>query len=586
MNPQTQAPQWNTEADFAASLKQKYPAYQSMDDKELVTKVLAKYPTYQSQIKQLSQPQTEEPAPAPGAEKKTSFAGKVIRGTLKPVLKTAMSLQNLGEAAAGQPITEEAHGDLANYVQEADGKPIQRVGHDFDPSQGFTKQNIGAIKDAAGTGAELASFAVGGGEGAQVAKGALKNTIEQSIKQGAKTGATSGALSGLGTSLQDNASAKDVLKSTVAGAATGLTAGGVLGAGGGMLAKGARGTAKAASATGEAIANPAKAVRSLTTKLSPTIKHIATDTENRPAMISHIQEAQTLAKEAQKGQGSASPIQNTANELFGKEGKVTTAIDKGRQAAGEKMNKALETKGVGDVPGDFSAHATQLEESPAWKRATKSYGSMTRADQNLYNEFKDEMYQFKKPMTLKETDDFIRNWQGRNSSDATLNKAITNTVHDVNEAAKSHADKLEESLGVEGHPYRESNDEYSRFIQPHKYLQEGRGEINRTTGRFPGAQKLLREVTHGEGDSKEMMDAVRQLGGEAGKKNGMSINDQAHLSTFIHDIYSGMEPKTALSNLSLGFSPIMTISRTAKNLLAKGTPDDIVKHLIDILNKK
>lgn len=342
----------------------------------------------------------------------------------------------------------------------------------------------------------------------------------------------------------------------------------------------------ASKVAGDVATAPGKSIRAITTKVPEQIKNVTRNASDPDAMIAHLKDMQNLAKESQKGEGGQTPIQKTANDLFGQEGSVTGAIDEGRKAAGEKMGKALATPGVGDAPVDLSENTRSYQDFLGKTNLEKRLGSMSKSDYNTYADFRNALFEFKKPQPLTKVDNFLREWQTRNAQDPTLNKAITNTVHDINETAKSTADKAEEATGQEGHPYRESNDEYRKYIQPHQFLQEERGVQNNATGEFPGSQKLLRQVTSVEGPEKTSFDAVRKLVGNKVGKSGMTMNDQAHLATFVHDIYTGVKPEVALQKLSIGWSFPMSLVRSAKNIIgASGNPDMVIKRMVDLIDK-
>lgn len=355
----------------------------------------------------------------------------------------------------------------------------------------------------------------------------------------------------------------------------------------------------AISKTGEVVKNavneagkaPGKIVRQLETALSPQIRNVTGETVNPEAMMRHIKEAQGLTKESLKGQGSMTSIENTAHKLFGFEGEVTKGLREGKEMAGKKMNEALADPAVGNAPVDLSAnlksHADFLKKTNLEKRAS----TMSTADRNLYYQFRDSLYEFQKAQPLTKVDEFLREWQTRNATDPTLNKAITNTVHDINEAAKNTADKVEEATGKQGHPYRESNDEYKKYVIPYNEVKGSldKGYTSPISGASTGSGDLLRGAISNEGKMKGVMNDIRSLVGEKvkGKSGGLTINDQAHLSTFVHDIYNGMKPTVALKKLSVGFSIPMTAIRTAKNFIAGGsTPDTVIQRLMDVLEKQ
>lgn len=80
-----------TRAEFAASIKAKYPVYASVPDAELVDKMLAKYPVYQDQVVDFKSTATLPPEPSRMA-RVGELAGDVLTGAAKGAGQTAANL--------------------------------------------------------------------------------------------------------------------------------------------------------------------------------------------------------------------------------------------------------------------------------------------------------------------------------------------------------------------------------------------------------------------------------------------------------------------------------------------------------------
>ena len=163
-----------------------------------------------------------------------TFMGNVVRGIINPFAKLATSGVNLAQDIVGAPETQPFSG---KYLGD-----VKKVGAGFDVTKGLTPENIKAVKESAGTGLELGSYLVGGGEakaGLTAAKAGLsfgKGLLKQTGK-GMLEGAGIGALGSAGSALEQNKGLVDTLASTATGALGGGLTGGALSFGGGVLSK-------------------------------------------------------------------------------------------------------------------------------------------------------------------------------------------------------------------------------------------------------------------------------------------------------------------------------------------------------------
>jgi hypothetical protein len=142
--------------------------------------------------------------------KQKGFVENVAAGVVKPFARLGTNLVNAKQIAFGEQKTQPFSGDFLGEV-----KPVGQSG------------SFGAdLKDALGTGLDVASNIPIGGGVAGVAKAGLKGAVKQGIKTGVKAGATAGAMQGAGGSLQEDQGIGGFVGNTLLGGA----AGGVMGA--------------------------------------------------------------------------------------------------------------------------------------------------------------------------------------------------------------------------------------------------------------------------------------------------------------------------------------------------------------------
>lgn len=184
-------------------------------------------------------PNEVKPVTEPG------FVQSVAQTVAKPFLKTASSVRdiykNTKEAVKLIPAAAKDAIDIGidpnrSFMDELKNLPAPAPATEYNygyfgkqkpigPTANILKsplapENVTAIKDAVGTGAELASYIPAGGAIATTGKGILARTIPK-ITTLAKEGAASGALAGFGTAMQENKGAVDTAIDTFGSAAAG-----------------------------------------------------------------------------------------------------------------------------------------------------------------------------------------------------------------------------------------------------------------------------------------------------------------------------------------------------------------------------
>jgi len=165
-----------------------------------------------------------------GDNVKPTMAGSFIRAALNPFAKLAASVKATGQALQGKQPTDMK----SDYFGT-----VEPIGKGFDVTKGL-QENIKPLKDAVGTGAELASFIPvvrGAKVGAELIKQPFKQSIKQSAKALGKEGVVQGGLGGFGVSLQNDDNLAKTVGNTLIGAGLGGTIGAGLGAGGSALTR-------------------------------------------------------------------------------------------------------------------------------------------------------------------------------------------------------------------------------------------------------------------------------------------------------------------------------------------------------------
>lgn len=165
-----------------------------------------------------------------------SMGGSLVRGISNLPLKVVASGKNVINAIEGKDENEDLQ------VSEYFGK-IERIGKGFDVTKGLTKENIKALKDAVGTGAEAASYLIGakplttlGGVAVkQLTKQEIKKRILKEAMRVAKYEATAGAVGAGGFAAQEGKDLKGIIKDALIGAGFGTALGFGLGGAGAKL---------------------------------------------------------------------------------------------------------------------------------------------------------------------------------------------------------------------------------------------------------------------------------------------------------------------------------------------------------------
>lgn len=170
-----------TRAEFAASIKAKYPVYAAVPDAELVDKMLAKYPVYQDQVVDFKS--SADPAPEPSIlENVAGVAGDLVTGAAKGLGQSVTNLGRLPHMVPGvtkavdwlygKPgVSDAAFGEADRALQpqgmaQAIGHGVEQIGEFFVPSGAVSRAAKGmgmvgraGLETAAGSGVALAQGA-------------------------------------------------------------------------------------------------------------------------------------------------------------------------------------------------------------------------------------------------------------------------------------------------------------------------------------------------------------------------------------------------------------------------------------------
>ena len=161
-----------------------------------------------------------------------------IQDTTKAFLKLPATVSALGAKTVALGAEVAGRPDIAQRIDKT-------VEEGIDYGYFGNVKPISSMKEAIATGAELGSYAIGGGGVATAAKTGLKGLLVRGLKEGLKTGAASGGLFSFGQSMQEAESKPmDVAYSTLFGTALGGVAGGILGTAIPLVTKGVKETLK------------------------------------------------------------------------------------------------------------------------------------------------------------------------------------------------------------------------------------------------------------------------------------------------------------------------------------------------------
>lgn len=102
------------------------------------------------------------------------IGGELVSGLVKPFAKVATSGLNIAQVATGNKPTTPFSGKFLGQVDP--------IGKGFEVTEGLTPNNVNALKDSAGTGADIALTLGGGKLASGITKGLLGNTGKQILK--------------------------------------------------------------------------------------------------------------------------------------------------------------------------------------------------------------------------------------------------------------------------------------------------------------------------------------------------------------------------------------------------------------------
>ncbi len=420
------------------------------------------------------------------------FVHGLIQGIASPFLRTVATVggivkatEGLAQMGIGKVIGNEkfAQEGLTSAEKAVSGEAqdygyfgkVSPWGYD---AQGKELKGIDYAADVIGGGAELASWAIGGGGLTSTAESIVQRSAGQAIKRAAITGAEIGAVGGFGTSLQQQAkehevsagkTLEDTLISTAMGAATGITLG-TLAESGRLLKEGAKGAAarvvnslvKPLSKDFAYGKNPGRAVAEehitansldeLTTKIrdarqtvgdrigeiSSQLSQPAEDTGIRytiPDLRTSLEPLNKAMEEAAKTNNPAllTRLENTKQAIT--HNLVQTDSEAGQKVLSELQAKAQEASNKGN-----DTVAQDILDTIRTAKATKI---ISTGERNLTNATYQDAFNF-----IQGSSDLTA-WTGNASDDKIVNKALKQVYGSVREEMNSLAEKADPVVAKE-----------------------------------------------------------------------------------------------------------------------------------------
>lgn len=453
---------------------------------------------------------------------------------------------------------------ISDFVDQTTLKRIQQTG----------AQNLEEALGL-GTGTLLNILAAPGAGAATDAVADTATSIGSKVATGAKIGAGFGAAGGAADAASKTEDAGGVVKETAEGGAEGAVIGGGTELAGGAVVN----KLNDRPAFGSLAKAPAKLQGEEGALLNVNdAKQTITD-------------AQSQIKSAIKNPDIAAPAKTLGSTLLSK---ILTKAGVQLDEIGTKMGTAI--KQFATTPVDLTKNTSDFE-----GELKNRVPVTTGPDRTMLQNFRSDLAKITgggdtiptsdgkglrvggngNPGTLEDVDNFLRKWQKVDVSKAMQNNSvgalIDSTIHDINETVKNVADKAETDAGVEGHPYRESNDEYSRLIENVSDAKKEAGTQRKYTGIYDNANAIIK----GASNPSTASEAWRNLANQTGEP----LAQPASLIHAVEQIYNGEKPDDILKTLQVGFSLKMTAVRTLKNVLLKseGDPDAIVQKMIQYI---
>lgn len=210
--------------EYILNVKEKYGTQRTrdgqlirdMNDRELLKRMVERYPDDRYQIQGLNEYLGEETPEQP--QEKDSVASRIGKAVAMPFARLGVNAVKAGQMIAGQEVDPAAP---VNVPWLGEVKPVGQEGS-------FGQK----VFDAIGTGADIASTVIPAGKAGSLAKMTFKGAVKEGIETGAKAGALSGTLAGAGSEMQNP-------DATVGSVVTQGTIGGAVGAAGGAVVGGA-----------------------------------------------------------------------------------------------------------------------------------------------------------------------------------------------------------------------------------------------------------------------------------------------------------------------------------------------------------
>lgn len=272
------------------------------------------------------------PEGMPGNE---GVLASVARGLLTPFARAGVTAYNLvssaGDLGSAAVAKYGADEDTYRYAMNEANKNVEKTRRlpflgDVKPV-GATDNITEGIKDIAGTGLEIGSTIIGGGE----AKGALTGakTVGKAFKAGLRYGAATNALYSAGNALTENKSLADTAKDAAVGAAVGAPLGAVSEVAAPYVGRAARGALR--YVTGKA---PTEAVDTAATRaITNEVTNAAT-----PPVVPPIVKGETVPNALKTT--VSSKVRNAVDPLADRNGITGRAARRVQQIADDTIENA------------------------------------------------------------------------------------------------------------------------------------------------------------------------------------------------------------------------------------------------------
>ena len=309
-----------------------------------------------------------------------------IQDTTRAVLKLPATVSALGAKTIALGAEVAGRPDIAQRIDKT-------VEEGIDYGYFGNVKPIQSMREAIGVGAEIGSYAIGGGGGATAVKTGLKGMIGRGLKEGLKTGAASGGLFSFGQSMQDAESKPmDVAYNTLFGTALGGVAGGVLGTAVPLVTKGAQEAVKFAkvpelqaklSEGYQKIFNPtARQIKADTRFGNNSFDFLAQEMPDLPITVNSAGkvEADAAIEMAKQKYAAEATAYKAVIRNSGKYVDIDNVIANAKQAARQQFDGTDLAKAEQQIENEINAYLSNTPQDVNVTASGKRFVTISRAD--------------------------------------------------------------------------------------------------------------------------------------------------------------------------------------------------------------